>query len=77
MGVLKKQNFFLKQLSEDLENFVQLQPVINVHFRILDWNLLKDDYISIFYFLGKANMVADALTRKVVTMGSWDYITLS
>ncbi|MDV3170475.1 MAG: hypothetical protein Q8811_01775, partial [Candidatus Phytoplasma australasiaticum] len=39
------QNFFLKQLSEDLENFVQLQPVINVHFRILDWNLLKDDYI--------------------------------
>ncbi|MFW8664675.1 hypothetical protein ACOES3_02360, partial [Candidatus Phytoplasma citri] len=39
------QNFFLKQLSEDLENFVQLQPTINVHFRILDWNLLKDDYI--------------------------------
>ncbi|MDO7987030.1 MAG: PHP domain-containing protein [Sweet potato little leaf phytoplasma] len=39
------QNFFLKPLSEDLENFVQLQPLINVHFRILDWNLLKDDYI--------------------------------
>ncbi|MDV3196841.1 MAG: hypothetical protein Q8871_02350, partial [Pigeon pea little leaf phytoplasma] len=38
-------DFFLKQLSEDLENFVELQPIINVHFRILDWNLLKDDYI--------------------------------
>ncbi|MDO8057846.1 PHP domain-containing protein ['Opuntia sp.' phytoplasma] len=39
------QKFFLKQLSEDLENFVQLQPTINVHFRILNWNLLKDDSI--------------------------------
>ncbi|MDO8057107.1 exonuclease domain-containing protein [Candidatus Phytoplasma gossypii] len=39
------QNFFLKQLNEDLENFAQLQPIINVHFRILNWNLLKDDYI--------------------------------
>ncbi|MDO8064159.1 DNA polymerase III subunit alpha [Candidatus Phytoplasma bonamiae] len=39
------QNFFLKLLSEDLENFVQLKPLINVHFLILDWNLLKDNSI--------------------------------
>jgi len=36
--------------------------------------LLKDYYITILYYPGKANMVEDALSRKVVSMGSLAYI---
>jgi len=36
--------------------------------------LLKDYDITILYHLGKANMVADTLSRKSVSMGSLAYI---
>lgn len=36
--------------------------------------LLKDYDITILYHPGKANVVADALSRKAVSMGSLTYI---
>ena len=39
--------------------------------------LLKDYDITILYHPGKANVVADALSRKVGSMGSLDHLQVS
>ena len=39
--------------------------------------LLKDYDITIYYHLGKANVVADALSKREGSMGSLDYLKVS
>lgn len=39
--------------------------------------LLKDYDVIIQYHLGKANMVADALSKKIVSKGSLAYLSVS
>ena len=45
--------------------------------RQLRWmELLKDYDVTIQYHQGKANVVADTLSRKAVSMGSLDYLSV-
>ena len=50
----------------------------DLHSRQRRWiELLKDYDFSILYHPGKANVVADALSRKAVSMGSLAFIPVS
>lgn len=39
--------------------------------------LLKDYYVTIQYHLGKVNVVADALSRKMVSMDNLAYLNVA
>ncbi|WMV58574.1 hypothetical protein MTR67_051959, partial [Solanum verrucosum] len=67
--------------THDLELAASLQHVFtanDLNLRHRRWmELLKDYDLTIQYHPGKANVVADALSQKAVSMGSLSYLRVS